>query len=259
MTGHRLRLSVSVPVLIYRYAFFTFSLFIVSFGIMITVEAHLGVDAWSVLHQGLAIRLPVTFGQASQVVGLLMIGVGLLLRRRPTLGTVMNMYFIGLFCDLISAWGIIPPTYGRMWLRTLYLVVGTTISGFGCSCYMSAGVGAGPRDTCMLALTDMTGVRVGIVRAVMEVTALTLGWFMGGNVGPGTVAGALTFGFIVEGGFKVIERLRLFGGSRPKDEGQNTTSSAGSWSREPRSRPQGKGQSRAYGDGNRVSGSTGLP
>jgi uncharacterized membrane protein YczE len=202
-------LPLSIIGLLSKYLLFMMSLFVISFGIMLTVEARLGVDAWSVLHQGLAIVFPITFGQAAQVVGGAMIGLGLLLKKRPTIGTLLNMYFVGLFCDVIADIGLIPPIYENTWLAILYFAAGTILSAFGCACYISVGIGAGPRDTCMLALSELTHIRVGIVRAVMEVSALIIGWYLGGNAGPGTLAGALTFGFIMEAGFKIIKKIGL--------------------------------------------------
>jgi uncharacterized membrane protein YczE len=61
----------------------------------------------------------------------------------------------------------------------------------------------------MLVGARRTGVRIGIVRAVLEVTVALLGFALGGTVGIGTVAFALGVGPAVELGFGVLGRLGL--------------------------------------------------
>jgi uncharacterized membrane protein YczE len=81
--------------------------------------------------------------------------------------------------------------------------------GVGTALYIKARLGAGPRDSLMLALRDRFGIRVSIARTVLETTALALGWLMGGTVGVGTLIFAFGVGPAVEVAFRVA--FRLFG------------------------------------------------
>src|SRR5262245_42605517 len=58
-------------------------LFVFSYGITMFLGAGLGLSPWDALHQGLSLHLPLSFGQASILVGGLLILVCLSLRVRP--------------------------------------------------------------------------------------------------------------------------------------------------------------------------------
>ncbi|MGZ4146788.1 MAG: hypothetical protein ACXVPL_03695, partial [Actinomycetota bacterium] len=60
-----------------------------------------------------------------------------------------------------------------------------------------------------LALARRTGRRIAIVRATIELSALAVGWVLGGTVGVGTAICAILVGPAVEAGFWVALRLGL--------------------------------------------------
>lgn len=68
----------------------------------------------------------------------------------------------------------------------------------GCALYISANVGAGPRDTIMMIIVEQFGGSVRLARTIMEVFAATAGWLLGGPVGVGTVILALGTGQIIQ-------------------------------------------------------------
>ncbi|MDA6151390.1 hypothetical protein OSK18_28300, partial [Escherichia coli] len=59
---------------------------------------------------------------------------------------------------------------------------GIVVYCYGMGLYISAQLGAGPRDSLMIALTAKTGWKVRNVRALMEIAVLTVGWQLGGPV-----------------------------------------------------------------------------
>ena len=79
--------------------------------------------------------------------------------------------------------------------------------GAGSAFYITCGLGPGPRDGWMTALHKRTGVRVGRVRLGIELSVLTLGWFLGGTVGLGTALFALLIGHSVAISFGVVSRF----------------------------------------------------
>ena len=79
---------------------------------------------------------------------------------------------------------------------------------FGSAFYIGANLGAGPRDSLMLVGAARTGTRVGVVRAAIELTALALGFALGGTLGVGTLVFAALIGPSVEGSFWLISRTR---------------------------------------------------
>ena len=60
--------------------------------------------------------------------------------------------------------------------------------------YIGARLGPGPRDGLMTGLHAKLGWPIWLVRTIIEVTVLAVGWILGGNVGIGTVAFALLIG-----------------------------------------------------------------
>jgi len=72
------------------------------FGLAISImlRANIGLDPWSVFHEGLSERTGLSFGRVTQLVGLALVGVNaLLLRVTPGLGTALNMLLIGPWID----------------------------------------------------------------------------------------------------------------------------------------------------------------
>jgi len=167
-----------------------FGLVLLGAGLGLTVAADLGVSPWDVLHQGLSERLGITIGTASIGVGILVLLAWIPLRERPGLGTVLNVLIIGATMDLTLALVDRPDA---PWARVLYLAFGVWLWGPGSGLYLGVGMGSGPRDGLMTALTRR-GLRVGPVRTGIEVTALALGALLGGSVGIGTLVFAVGVG-----------------------------------------------------------------
>ena len=73
---------------------------------------------------------------------------------------------------------------------------GIVLIGLGSGLYIGAGMGPGPRDGLMTGLARR-GLNIGAVRTGLEVSVLAIGWLLGGTVGAGTVAFALSIGPLI--------------------------------------------------------------
>ncbi len=171
-------------------------------GIGLTVEAHLGVSPYDVLHQGLARRTGLSFGTVVIGVGLLILLAWIPLRQRFGIGTVVNTLTVGLVIDVVL-W-LVPEPDGLAW-RWPMLLVGIVVVGLGMGLYIGAGLGPGPRAGLMTGIAAR-GHRLWLVRTVLELAALTGGWALGGDVGPGTVIFAFAIGPL---GHFFLDRLHL--------------------------------------------------
>ena len=165
--------------------------FLLSLGIVLNCQAGLGLAPWDVLSQGLSrILSPMTMGQASMASGLVILLFDVLVRERIGVGSVLNMIFIGTFIDLLNAvngrLGLIPAAE-NLWTGLLLLALSFPFMAVGMYLYMSPRLGAGPRDSMMVAIKRRTPVPVGVCRMVIEAAVLVVGWLMGGTVGIGTV------------------------------------------------------------------------
>jgi uncharacterized membrane protein YczE len=185
-------------------------LFVFSVGIVLTLESGLGLWPWDVLHQGIALHTPLSFGLANVCVGVVMLVLGKSLGGRIGIGTIGNGVFVGLFIQLLESWHAVSSlSENRLGLRIGFLVAGIALAAPGTALYIGADFGAGPRDTLMLVGARRTGFRVGVVRAVIEFLVLVVGIALGGTFGVGTIAFALLIGPIVEAGFWLLAHSPL--------------------------------------------------
>jgi uncharacterized membrane protein YczE len=172
-------------------------LFLYSLGIVMTVHANLGVSPWDVFHQGVSLRLGITFGTASIVVATLIVASVALAGERVGFGTLCNMVLIGAFVDVLMIGGWVPEM--RSFVPGLSMMIGGLfVIAFASFFYMGAGYGAGPRDSLMVVMARRTGRPVGLCRVVVEGTALLCGWVLGGRAGIGTVIAAFGVGAAVQ-------------------------------------------------------------
>ncbi|WP_327034652.1 hypothetical protein [Micromonospora ureilytica] len=166
------------------------ALYGVSMALMI--RSHLGLDPWDVFHQGLAKLTGLSFGTVTIGVGALVLLLWIPLRQRPGLGTVSNVVVIGLVVDATVA---VLPAGGPLSVRIAMLISGIVANGAATALYLGARLGPGPRDGLMTGyVARRPGRSVRLVRTVIEVAVLALGWLLDGTVGLGTVAYALAIG-----------------------------------------------------------------
>ncbi|MEV7089256.1 hypothetical protein AB0O07_25770 [Streptomyces sp. NPDC093085] len=151
----------------------------------------LGLEPWGVLHQGLAERTGMSMGVVAIVVGAVVLVLWIPLRQRPGLGTVSNVFVVGLAIDATLA--VVPQAHGLP-ARTGLLAAGIVLNGVATGLYIAARFGPGPRDGLMTGLHRLTGRSVRLVRTAIEVAVVATGFALGGSVGVGTVAYALAIG-----------------------------------------------------------------
>ena len=179
-----------------------FGLFLFASGVVANLYSGLGMSPWGVLNVGLANILPLTLGQVSQLIGLVVIAIGWGLGFAPGFGTLANMYFIGLFIDLIIGWNLIPTPSSPV-EQFLLLLASIAVLGVGSYFYLRVQLGAGPRDGLMVGFVKRLNRPVAHVRGAIEVSVLVVGYIFGGPVGIGTVLTALTVGYSVQLAFRI--------------------------------------------------------
>ncbi|MEU0835188.1 hypothetical protein [Streptomyces sp. NPDC005969] len=155
------------------------------------VRAGLGLEPWGVLHQGLAERTGLSIGVVAIIVGAAVLLLWIPMRQRPGLGTVSNVFAIGLAMDGTLA--LVPELHGLA-ARIVIMVAGIALNGVATGLYIAARFGPGPRDGLMTGLHRRTGRSVRLVRTAIEVTVVATGFLLGGSLGVGTVLYALSIG-----------------------------------------------------------------
>lgn len=177
-------------------------------GIVMTLQSGLGVSPWDVLHGGISERTGIAFGTVVQLVGLAVLALGVLLGGvRPGVGTFANIALIGYVENVLLDAGWLDGLDERaMAVRVVVLVAGVAVIGLGAALYIGAHLGAGPRDSVMVALHVRTGRSIGLARTAVEVVALGAGLALGGPFGVGTVLYAVTTGPFVQLWFRVLRQ-----------------------------------------------------
>ena len=189
-----------------RCLFFFIGILVLALGITLTIKGQiLGVGSWDVLHIGLAKSIGLTIGTWSILIGLSILAIDMIVRKRwPLPGTFLDMFLTGIFIDIFNYW--LPDIHG-FWMQLLAYITGLVLLGWGCGMYMVANLGIGPRDTLMLLFAQKLGWSVMRSRTIMEVTVAIVGFFLGGPVGLGTVLMAIGLGPIVQFALTINDRL----------------------------------------------------
>ena len=154
------------------------------------VEARLGNTPWDVFHQGVARRTGMSIGTALMIVSVVVLLLWIPLRQRPGIGTISNVFVIGVGIDLSLA---ALPTPSSLAARIAFLVGGILLCGVATALYIGARLGPGPRDGLMTGLAER-GHSIRVVRTGIEVVVVAIGFVLGGTLGIGTIAYALAIG-----------------------------------------------------------------
>ena len=174
-----------------RLAQLLIGLFLYGLGIALIVRGEIGVAPWDVLTQGISGRTDLGFGLVTILISGVVLLIWIPLRQKPGVGTILNALLVGPAAD-VGLWLI--PTGLDLWVRILLFAAGLLVLAIATGLYIGAHFGPGPRDGLMTGLHQRTGWRIWIVRTGIEVTVLSIGWVLGGNVGIGTVLFAVLVG-----------------------------------------------------------------
>ncbi len=175
------------------------------FGLAITlmIRGNIGTSAWAVLEVALAQRIGISIGTMTVLMGFFVLTGAVLMREKMGWGTLGNILSIGPWEDLWLS--IVPSVQDNLPLQIGMLLLAIFIMGLASAIYIGVDAGAGPRDSMMLAIKRTTGISIRAARAIIEVTVVTIGFFLGGPAGFGTLAYALLVGPSVQWGFKIFK------------------------------------------------------
>jgi uncharacterized membrane protein YczE len=180
---------------------------LIGFGVSLALllRARLGLDPWDVLTQGITKHVHIRFGYVVDIIGATVLLAWIPLRQRPGVGTVSNVVVVG----LVVNWSLdLLPTTHALAARIALLAGAIVLNALATGCYIGAGLGPGPRDGLTTGLAAR-GHSIRVVRSIIELSVLVIGFALGGSVGIGTVAYAALIGPLVH---QTIPRLALGAG-----------------------------------------------
>jgi len=188
---------------LYKIIKIIFGLFIFAIGVVMTINANLGLSPWDVFHEGLSKTVAITMGMAIIFSGFVVVLIDIAFGQNIGWATLIDMVLTGTFVDILMLNNIIP-TFIDVVPRFIMLLLGLLIEGIGVWIYLSVGLGAGPKDGLMVALTKKTGKSVRVVKSFIEVSATTTGYILGGTIGIGTLIMAVMGGQIWQIVFNIL-------------------------------------------------------
>lgn len=174
-----------------RALLLTIGIILLGIGGSFTVQSNLGTAPWTVLAQGISVQTGLPLGVSFFLVSLTLFLMWIPLSLKPGYGTIANTIF---FAAGLQIGVDYIPTPANAFIAYLLLLFGIFITGAGGAMYITCGLGTGPRDGIMLAFTGIAKMPFTVVRAIIEIFVLAVGYFLGGDVGIGTVIIALLIG-----------------------------------------------------------------
>ncbi|MBR0209381.1 MAG: hypothetical protein IJQ41_01430 [Firmicutes bacterium] len=172
----------------------SFGLFVFAVGVYLTIQANIGVAPWDVLNQGLTKRTGFLYGNVMIMVSLTVILLDVLMKEPIGMGMLLDTLVAGKTVDLMNYLNLVKPRQ-TLWGGVLLLIAGIFLLAVGMRIYMALGLGCGPRDTFLVALCKrFPKLSIGALNVIMWATVTVIGWFLGGQVGLGTIVSVAAMG-----------------------------------------------------------------
>ena len=181
---------------------FGLSLFGLGEGLLIVSTA--GASPWSVLAQGISLHVNFSIGVITFFISLFVIFLWIFLDQKPGVGTVLNAIIIALMIDVSLSFFNTPLSYFSQMTMAIFAVL---LVGLGSGFYLIANLGPGPRDGLMTGLQKKTNLPIALVRAFLEISVVSVGWYLGATVGIGTFLFAFGVGPAVALGLYIVGKL----------------------------------------------------
>jgi uncharacterized membrane protein YczE len=188
----------------FNFLFLCFGLVLFGLGEGLLIVSAAGASPWSVLAQGIYLNVGFSIGIITILISIVVLIFWLPLNQKPGIGTILNALIIGLMIDICIKFVPTPENY--IFQLSLALIAVLTV-GLGGGIYLVANLGAGPRDGLMIGLQKKTNLPIAAVRAFLEVTVMSIGWYLGGTVGIGTLLFAFGIGPAVALGLFIVGKI----------------------------------------------------
>ena len=167
------------------------------------IISYTGASPWSVLAQGISLNIDLSIGLVTFFVSLFALSLWMFLDQKPGIGTIFNIIIIAAMIDLSIAFVQTPQSYvGQL----IMAIVAVLLVGLGSGIYLIANLGPGPRDGLMTGIQRKTNLPIAVVRAFLEITVVSIGWYLGGTVGIGTLLFAFGIGPAVALGLFLVAK-----------------------------------------------------
>jgi len=186
------------------FFFLCFGLTLFGLGEGLLIVSASGASPWSVLAQGLYLNFGFSVGVITIFISFIVLLLWFPLKQKPGIGTILNALIIGIMIDVCIRYVPTPQNYIYQILLGAFAVLTVGIGG---GIYLVANLGSGPRDGLMIGLQKKTNLPIALVRGALEITVMSIGWYLGGTVGVGTLLFAFGIGPCYAFGLYLVDKL----------------------------------------------------
>ena len=184
--------------------FCCFGLMLFGLGEGLLIVSFTGASPWSVLAQGLSLNVNLSIGMLTFLISVTVLILWIPLGQKPGMATILNALIIALMIDFCIKYFPTPSNYFN---QLVLAVISVITVGIGGGIYLVANLGAGPRDGLMVGLQKLTNFPIAAVRATLEISVVSVGWYLGGTVGIGTILFAFGIGPCVALGLYLVDKI----------------------------------------------------
>ena len=186
------------------FFFLCFGLSLFGLGEGLLIVSFTGASPWSVLAQGISLNVNLSIGTITLLISIVVLLLWIPLRQKPGMGTILNALIIAIMIDLCIKY---VPTPSNYIYQLILAVISVIMVGIGGGIYLVSNLGAGPRDGLMIGLQKLTNFPIAVVRATLEISVVSIGWYLGGTVGVGTLLFAFGIGPCVALGLFLVDKI----------------------------------------------------
>lgn len=165
-------------------------------GVTLFLLADLGADPFNVLVQGIFRSIVSLTGVQALTHGYTHMGICFLIilvllivdKSYIKTGTILCMICGGPIIDVFTI--ILNPLFmniNSLAFKILILAAGCVILAFGMTIVIKSDAGTGPNDLVALVISEKNGSAFGIIRIIVDVSFVVIGFLLGGSFGIGTL------------------------------------------------------------------------
>ena len=186
------------------FFFLCFGLTLFGLGEGLLIVSLSGASPWSVLAQGISLNVNYSIGIITFIISIVVLMMWIPLKQKPGMGTILNALIIAAMIDLCINFVPSPESF----ISQLILAITAVLTvGLGGGIYLVANLGPGPRDGLMIGLQKVSNLPIATVRAFIEISVVSVGWYLGGTVGIGTLLFAFGIGPAVALGLYLVDKI----------------------------------------------------
>ena len=202
--------------LLARVVILMIGLTIAHLGVTLFILADLGSDPFNVLVQGLFRTISgaidwsfITHGRVHIVICFIIILALLVVDKTYIkIGTILCMIFGGPIIDMFTI--VLAPIFAisdSLIFKIVMLALGCVILAYGMTIVIKSDAGTGPNDLVGVVISDKTKVKFSIIRIIVDVSFVVVGFLLGGSLGIGTIICAFCVGPVAGHFLPINEKL----------------------------------------------------